>query len=338
MTSNRYNVRPFNPTDEEYQAIVDVYNADWPDDPATVSTWQHEDANRDKRYLFLRYVVEVNNKIVVEGCYGEDDWSYVPGKYFFAYSLHPDHHGAPIQQTIYEYVMEQLATREPAPTSIWGYSREDKPVRNDFLLATGFTLAMREPRSILDVTSFDHSRFDGAEEKAHNRGLELMSLADYQALDTDWQRKYWEGCSEIERDVPSTDPVTPSPFEEFIKSFGHPHFRADAHFIVVDKHSSDDITDWEIVGLSQISVDPNIQDKVHTWLTGVRRAYRRLGLATALKLRAIRFVQTHGARYIETGNEENNPMYNINMTLGFEPQPAWLEFQKPLSNQQLSNQ
>lgn len=325
-----YNVRPFNPTEEEYQAIVDVYNADWPDDPATTSTWQHEDEKRDKRYLFLRYVVEADGKIVAEGCYGEDDWSYVPGKYFFAFSMHPDHQGELLQQAIYAYVLEQLASCEPAPTSLWGYSREDRPVRNEFLLANGFKQAMREPRSILDLTTFDHSRFEGAEEKAREKGLELTSLADYATLDPDWQHKYWEACSEIERDVPSTDPVTPPPFDEFVKRCEHPHFRADAQFVAIDKHGSDDPNAWEVVALSQLGVDPNIQEKVHTWLTGVRRAYRRMGLATALKLRAIKFAQTHGARYIETDNEENNPMYGINMTLGFEPQPAWLEFQKEL--------
>lgn len=333
MTNNIYKVRPFNPTNEEYQAIVDVYNADWPEDPATIATWQHEDANRDKRYLFQRYVVEIeaDNKIVVEGCYGEDDWSYVPGKYFYAYSMHPDVQGAPVQEAIYEYVMSQLATRDPAPTSLWGYSREDKPVRNEFLLANGFTLAMREPRSILDVTKFDHSRFSDLEKKIQGSGLALMSIADYQQFDPDWQHKYWEAVCEVERDVPSTDPVTPPPFEEFIKTFKHPHFRAEAHFVAIDKQGNDTPKAWEVVGLSQLSVDPNIKEKIHTWLTGVRRTHRRMGLATALKLHAIQFAQSHGARFIETDNEENNPMYTINMTLGFEPQPAWLELQKEIN-------
>ena len=113
--------------------------------------------------------------------------------------------------------------------------------------------------------------------------------------------------------------------------YAHPNFRMDAHFVAVDKHKSTQTSVWEIVGVSQIGINPATPDKVQTWLTGVRRAYRRLGLATALKLQAIAFVQTHGARYIETDNEENNPMYTINMTLGFEPQPAWLEFQKEIT-------
>jgi GNAT superfamily N-acetyltransferase len=62
-------------------------------------------------------------------------------------------------------------------------------------------------------------------------------------------------------------------------------------------------------------------------MTGVLRAHRRMGIATALKVRAIQFAQTYGARWIETGNEENNPMLQINLRLGFQPAPAWLSFE-----------
>lgn len=60
------------------------------------------------------------------------------------------------------------------------------------------------------------------------------------------------------------------------------------------------------------------------------RSHRRKGIATALKLRAINFAKGYGAKVIETDNEENNPMYYLNMKLGFRPRPAWLEFEKKI--------
>jgi hypothetical protein len=33
---------------------------------------------------------------------------------------------------------------------------------------------------------------------------------------------------------------------------------------------------------------------------------------------------------IETDNEENNPMYQLNLQLGFAPQPAELDFHKDM--------
>jgi hypothetical protein len=47
-----------------------------------------------------------------------------------------------------------------------------------------------------------------------------------------------------------------------------------------------------------------------------------------MKVRAIGFARQYGARVIETDNEENNPMFQLNLQLGFEPQPAWLDFEK----------
>ena len=35
-----------------------------------------------------------------------------------------------------------------------------------------------------------------------------------------------------------------------------------------------------------------------------------------------------GIEWIETSNEENNPMYQLNFRLGFEPAAAWLDFEK----------
>jgi|GEM_PF-816745 len=327
-----YTARPFHPSAEEYQAVTDVFSADWPDVPATPSVWQHDDENWDPQYLFQRFVVEADQQIVAEGYYFEDSWSHVPGKYCFAYSMHPDHRGEPIQRVIYDFVVERLAARDPVPNQLWAYSREDRPIRNAFLLAEGFAVSMREPRSILDVAAFTHERFADVEEPVRRAGLVLMSLAEYQVLDSEWARKCWELRLEIDRDIPWPDPIQTKPFDEFLKSLDHPHFAAAGLFLAVDKHGATDPKLWQLVGMSQVGVDPHQQEKVYQWMTGVRRAYRRKGVATALKVRVINYVAASGVRFIETDNAEDNPMYGINLNLGFEPQPALLALRKQLYN------
>jgi GNAT superfamily N-acetyltransferase len=65
-------------------------------------------------------------------------------------------------------------------------------------------------------------------------------------------------------------------------------------------------------------------------LTGVIRPYRRRGIGTALKVRLLEVAQRTRADTMSTGNEEHNPMYSINVDLGFVPEPDWVMYQREL--------
>ena len=86
-----------------------------------------------------------------------------------------------------------------------------------------------------------------------------------------------------------------------------------------------------VLGLSLLKKNLADSSKIQTGLTGVLRSHRRRGIALALKLQAIAYAKTEGIKTIETDNEENNHMYQINMQLGFEPKPAFLDFEKSLT-------
>ena len=60
--------------------------------------------------------------------------------------------------------------------------------------------------------------------------------------------------------------------------------------------------------------------------------YRRKGLATALKIKAIERLRENGITEVRTDNEENNPMYKINVALGFKPAPFSLEYIKKIKD------
>ena len=72
------------------------------------------------------------------------------------------------------------------------------------------------------------------------------------------------------------------------------------------------------------------QQNLNVGVTGVLPSHRRNGIATALKLKTIQYAIDYGAVTLKTGNEENNPMYDLNMALGFKPKPAWLSLRKTL--------
>ena len=58
--------------------------------------------------------------------------------------------------------------------------------------------------------------------------------------------------------------------------------------------------------------------------------FRRKGIATAIKIKAIEVLLKKGVTEVRTDNEENNPMYKINVELGFKPVPFSLDYSKEI--------
>jgi mycothiol synthase len=78
----------------------------------------------------------------------------------------------------------------------------------------------------------------------------------------------------------------------------------------------------EIVGYAALNVFGNPRE-AHHGLTGVKRAWRRRGVATALKRALIAAAADHGIERLTTGSEERNtPMRRLNEKLGYRPDAA----------------
>ena len=318
-----YSIRPFEPTDAEYEAVVAVNNVAWPEEPNTVENWKHNDNERNLKYLFQRFVaVNGDGCIVAEGACWESAWSYVPGKYGLGFTIDPAYENQGIEEQFYNHLLDFLARREPSPVYLMSYMREDKTNRVQFLTERDFKPIMRDNVSQLDVSNYDYSPFEGVIEKIQASGIELLTLPELQARDKDWMPKYYDLEVAIVHDVPSPDAFTPQPIEEFAKMFKHPNFLPEAHFFAVDNGQ------W--VGLSNLWSDSVRHEKLWVGLTGVLPGHRRRNIATTLKLLTFKFAQNYGARFLETENEENNPMYQLNVKLGFRPKPGWVTFRKDL--------
>lgn len=99
-------------------------------------------------------------------------------------------------------------------------------------------------------------------------------------------------------------------------------------FVAVDKASG------AYVGMSELQRNLEDPERLNTGFACVARAYRRQGIATALKVKGLEFAKAHGAKRIRTGNEEHNPMLQINLRVGFQPLPAWLADEKRLEKEE----
>lgn len=322
-------IRPFAYTDADYEAAVRISLAVYPDQAESVDEWRHGDRTRDPQFLFARHLVELDGRIVATGIYCEPWWSYKPGKYFVNLLVHPDHQGRGIGTQFYDFLIGHVLSREPEVVTAG--TREDKAASIHFLTARGYRQVQREPISELDVREFDPEPFAGFPIRMAEQGIVIKSVADLKADDPAWGRKLWQLQGELFQDVPGPDPITIDSFEVYQeRELGSPNFRPDGQFIALDGDR------W--IGMTALWTTEADPEKLFTGLTGVRREYRRRGIATALKLRAIDFAKRYSATTIETGNDEGNPMYQINLRLGFRPLPAWLTFEKRFSGLEADRQ
>ena len=312
-------IRPFEKTDDEYRAVLDIGNANWPDEAQGLSEFKHEDASRDPQYFFERFVGEVEGLIVAYGSISHCSWSHVPGKYLVFVEVHPDHHGKGYGSEMYDFLMSKLSGMDANALVSW--TRDDKPDYIRFLTNRGFEFAMRYAVSRLDVTRLDLSEFDWTEGKMEELGVEILCLTELKKLDPDWKRSWYDLGWELFRDIPSLDEVTQPTFERWSKRFENPSYRENMHWFAKD---GDRLVGYTGLWLSE--ADP---EKLYTGLTGVVRSHRRKGIATALKVYGFGRAKELCAKVIETDNEENNPMFGLNLRLGFKPVPAWTEYRRP---------
>lgn len=316
-------IRPFQPTAQEYAALVAIHNASWPEEITTVEMMRYRDAIWPAAHFFQRLIAESDGRVVgvVRAC--TPHWSYRPGKYDLNVMVHPTYRRKGIGIALYSALLALLPQQPHPPALLTGTTSEAQHGAVRFLLARGFTQQMRFPTSVLQVADFDPQPFAAHVAHLAAAGVEISTLADLQQRDPAWQAKVWELDCTCTLDEPLPDTFTPPTLEHYVASeFGRPDFLPAAWWIA---HTGD-----AYVGMSTLSKDLANPQQLQVGFTAVRREYRRQGIATALKVQAITFAQAYGVERLVTDNEEHNPMYQINLQLGFQPRPAKLAFQKEI--------
>lgn len=320
-------IRPDTLSEADYAARIAISHACYPDYVETIEELRFSDANRDPKIKWARFLAERDGKVIAAGGYSQSTDMYHPQKFGISISVLPEHEGQGIGKALYAHLLDALAPHDPI--LLRSNAREDRPRALRFLTDRGFTEAMREWESRLAAQTFDPAPFVEAARKATDAGITVQSVAALAKTVPDWKQRLKELDWTLTLDIPATDALTDPGFEHFEKTtLSNPDFLPEAWFIAIDP----DGDHW--VGESALWKSAGDPDVLYVGVTGVRREYRRKGIATALKLAAVQWAKDAGIREVRTWNaQQNRAMLSINEAMGFEKIPAWISYEKNLKDE-----
>jgi GNAT superfamily N-acetyltransferase len=316
-------IRPFEPSESEYEAIARIGNEIFPEYLYSASQIRFEDEAFDtKKYAFARHVAldARRGEILGYAEYNHIPMAFHPQKFWIwiAVSLAAQKQG--IGSALYEHILGELRSR--GASTLKTQARETMMPTLRFLQQRGYVEDMRSWESRLYLKNFDWRKFDPETECANT--IEISTLAQEKLDDPNWLDKAYRLHTACMADVPSTDAYTKPSLDFYVRrQIENPDALLDGYFIAKEG------TNW--IGESFLRKNPEQPKVLYQGLTGVLREHRRKGVAMALKLKTISYAQEHGYDVIKTWNATvNEGMLGINVKLGFVRQPAWINFVKNL--------
>ena len=311
-------------TIEDYLALVAIHNSQnivWPERPRTPEAWAEADRNRSPKSKFQRWVAVEDGRVIGFSSYAWNSWNYPPQSFYINVEVLPESQRRGIGSALYDQVIEGLQKFNPPALRADAFT--NLPQGFAFLQKRGFYEAFRETPVHLDVTTFDPSPYVELEPKLNAQDIFIKMLVELKS-DPDRDRKIYDLMCAVDQDMPHEgDQFTEPDFEDWVGwGLSDPSILQDAYLIAV--HGDD------YVGLRELGSYSDPQTLMGG-LLGIRRDYRKRGIALAMQIRNIAYGREHGYRLLKDCTAiQNAPMQAMFNQLGFTRDPEWQQCQKDL--------
>jgi len=311
-------------TSKDYPALVAIHNSlgiIWPERPHSAEVWLEADRNRSSRSKFQRWVAVEDQQIVGFASSAQDPWNYPPQSFYINVEILPEYQQRGIGSALYKQIMDELHRFNPPALRADAFT--NLPQGFAFLQKRGFYEAFRETPVHLDVTSFNPMPYSELESMLNAQGIFIRTVAELE-LDPDRDRKIYELYCLVDIDVPHEgEQIIQPDFDDWLGwGLNNSSIIQDAYLVAV--HGD------EYVGLHELGHYSD-HEVLLGGLLGVRRDYRKRGIALVMQLRNIAYAREHGYRLLKDCTAiQNAPMQAIFNQLGFTRDPEWQQCQKDL--------
>lgn len=315
-----FTIRPLEATD--FVGLAQYRNRLAPEEPPVTAEALQEQETLAARARSTGLILALTDQTIIatvryaEALSKEDG----PGTYWLYFSVLPAYRTGELFANLYQGVLTLLTTK--AATSVQGMVREDDATLLEFYQHQHFQEKLRSFGANLAVATFDPAAYADCETRLHQAGIEIKTYAEL-VNDPERDRKLYDLLEETIHELPNLGQFDQQSFTQFVaEHLQNPAMLPDAYFIAVQGEN--------YVGVSELfqGDEPGVFD---TQNSSVRRTHRRLGIALALKVRALTYAKTHGGIRVTTGMAATNlPIITLNQRLGFVPEPMWITFVHPM--------
>jgi RNA polymerase sigma factor (sigma-70 family) len=240
--------------------------------------------------------------------YGAIEQTIFLPKYRLFFVVASEHLQSGVGDLLLDQLMKDL--HEVNAIAVWHRNDARHTDTLNFLKGHGFVETQVVWELTLPVANFDFESFQFKAEQVAARGISIVTYAEARDGDPECLPKLQALLNSVMADEVGGQPFAPVPVETVARWFSRRNLLADACFIARDGE--------HYIGITSLSLLDEQDGDLTQGFTGILQAYRRQGIATALKLRAIDYARQRGYPLIRAFNHHRNlPMIAFNETLGF---------------------
>ena len=318
-------IKKFSGKDKEFKELVKIANLVNHDSVSHIDDAKNSWKNRDKNLVSNKLLMYNNNTLVGNINYyqGRDGNNRTA---FYTLNLDPDYNNNGYRKLLYNKMLEDIKIFNCNKLLTTIYEHPNYKQNKRLLIKQNFKLIQTNREYSCDISKINLIKYKPLIKRLESEGIKLYD-SKYEMIDwPNHYKKLEELCWVYGQDIPMPKGIDRErePFDEFLKDQADYEKNYYAAEIVAVKNN-------KYIASTDLEFYPKAEPhKAWTGSLGVLKKYRRKGIATAIKIKAFEELIKKGITEVRTDNELNNPMYKINVALGFKPVPYSLDYAKDI--------